>query len=75
MANRRILQKNFLELPEWATKNGLHAGGVFLIILGLYGGQYAALFPSNLKDLAGSLCILISIIGLGFVVFKLLRHK
>jgi hypothetical protein len=50
-------QGTILKLLAYAEKSGIHAGGLCLIVLGLYGGQYAKQFPDSLTHIAGWFCL------------------
>jgi hypothetical protein len=58
-----------------ADKDGINAGGLCLIALGLYGGQYASLFPEQLRNIAGGFCLFVAAAGLIYVIYCLLRAK
>jgi hypothetical protein len=63
----------FLDMLSRFERSGINAGGLALIALGLYGGQYAALFPETLKKVAGGFCILVAAVGLAFVIYHLVN--
>lgn len=56
---------------QYAERHGISIGGLFLIALGLYAGQYARLFPERIQDYAGGFCLFVAACGLGFVVWPL----
>jgi hypothetical protein len=60
-----------LSLLAHAERAGVSIGGLFLLVLGIYGGQYAALFPEQVRLVAGGFCIIVSLCGLTSVVFQL----
>jgi hypothetical protein len=56
-----------------AERGGVSIGGLFLLVIGLYGGQYAQLFPENLRDIAGWFCLIVSGSGLAAIIVQLLK--
>jgi hypothetical protein len=60
-------------LLRYAEKAGINFGALFLLTFGLYAGQYAALFPENLRSIAGAFCLVIAGCGFAFVVAQLLK--
>jgi len=47
-------------------------GGLFLLAAGVYGGQYATLFPEHVRNYAAAFCLLVSACGLVAVVYQLI---
>jgi hypothetical protein len=62
-----------LDLLSRFERGGINAGGLSLIVLGLYGGQYAALFPETMKNVAGGFCIFVAAAGLAVVIYHLIK--
>jgi hypothetical protein len=62
-----------LDLLSRFDRSGINPGGFFLIAAGLYGGQYAALFPESVRTAAGGFCLFVAAIGLAFVVYCLVK--
>jgi hypothetical protein len=58
---------------EYAERHGVNFGGLLLLACGLYGGQYASLFPLTLQTLAGSFCLAVSASGFLCVVYSIVR--
>jgi hypothetical protein len=69
MSAPKAQDKITLALLAYAERHGIHLGGFFLIGLGIYGGQYAKLFPDAVRDYAAVFCILVSACGLVFTVY------
>src|SRR4051812_48222047 len=60
-----------VKVLEYAERSGVSMGGLFLLVLGLYGGQYAALFPEATRVVAGVFCLIVSACGLITIVCQL----
>jgi hypothetical protein len=74
MANKVTPSNNLiLEILSFAERNGLSIGGLALLAMGMYGGQYAKLFPEHMQDYAAWFCLLVSGCGLIAVVYQLFR--
>ena len=74
MAPRRVPQSQgsiVLAVLAYAERGGVSMGGLFLVALGIYGGQYATLFPENTRSYAAAFCLLVSACGLVAVVYQL----
>ena len=75
MAPRRVPQSQgsiVLAVLAYAERGGVSMGGLFLVALGIYGGQYATLFPENTRSYAAAFCLLVSACGLVAVVYQLI---
>jgi hypothetical protein len=70
---KKTEQTLVLVLLEYAERSGLSMGGLFLLALGMWGGQYARLFPEHMQDLAGYFCLLVAASGLTAVVVQLVK--
>jgi hypothetical protein len=62
-----------LELLGWAERSGLNLGGLFLLSIGIYGGQYAKLFPEHMQDYAAGFCLVVSATGFLTVLYQLIK--
>lgn len=56
---------------NYAERNGLSMGGLFLLAIGIYGGQYATLFPEDVRIVAGLFCLVVAGSGLVSVLYQL----
>jgi hypothetical protein len=51
-----------------AERGGVNMSGLCLLVIGIYGGQYAGLFPGVMPALASIVCLVVSLAGLVIVV-------
>lgn len=61
------------DLVELARGAGPNAGALGLASYGVYGGQYAALFPVEYRGYASAICIAAMIIGVAIITTNLIR--